>query len=146
MSILCRTSASFSPQGRDAEELTLTHQIRWVLLVPSQEHGINQNTFFKQKSSVRRKSRGKQCSGENWAWRLSKNIINLIRKANRDVWGREGKECRHWLTLALWGMSFCRHLDHSPPPLRVNHKTFLWCAEAGSGPAWQFKPWNVHVN
>lgn len=54
MSVFCGASASLSPQGRDAEELTLTDQTGWVLLVPSQEHRMNWSAFFKQKSSARK--------------------------------------------------------------------------------------------
>lgn len=85
--------APLSPQGRDAEELTLTHRIGWVLSVPSQEHRMKQSAFFKQKSSARKNGGNKQCSGENWAWRLSRNIIKLIRKAERFGGERERNLC-----------------------------------------------------
>lgn len=88
---LQRGSASLSPQDRDAKELSVTHQIRWTPLASSQEHRVNQSALVKQKSPARKSSRNKQSSGESWAWRLSKNIFKW-RKANREVWGRQGKE------------------------------------------------------
>lgn len=91
MSVLHRGSASLSPQDRDADELPLTHQIRWTLLASSQEHKMNQSAFFKQKSPAKRNSRNKQSSGESWAWRLSRNIIKWIRKANRELEGERGR-------------------------------------------------------
>lgn len=91
MSVLHRGSASLSPQDRDADELPLTHQIRWTLLASSQEHKMNQSAFFKQKSPARRNSGNKQSSGESWAWRLSRNIIKWIRKANGELEGERGR-------------------------------------------------------